>query len=459
MVCSILGVAAALTGAAGAETPRERCHETIEHGSKAAAIAACDDIVKRGGVAEDLWAASIARVATTEAPTMDELIRADVLAGAAERLAPGEPWGALARFEIARRWGDPALIEQRLRELERVAPADPRTAHAAALVAPTTSWLRTVLAGALLLLGAATVARVLRRRVRGLLRDRSTRASAAAVAALLAVWQPRTAVAADFPIDDANPERAVPTLADADAHPLEFGYYLQSLTERADAATQRGDHAAAARYVRALARAVPDSSLPLQRLCGSLVAAHEPDAAIDACRRALSLPGVRAEDFQRFVELVLGKRAPTPAELDDVAAAARHLADQHDTRALGLQLECRLGVRTASVPLLEECTTGLAAVRPADPQIRVFQWSLAIQQGHTDEARRLLDEVRAAGLGTDALARMEAATRDAASTSGRALVVLGLAVLLAGALVLVSRRRRDHAARTDQCTTTISGSA
>jgi hypothetical protein len=82
-----------------------------------------------------------------------------------------------------------------------------------------------------------------------------------------------------FPIDDADPVRDVPTQAEADARPLDFAYYLQELAARADAATARGDHGAAVRYYRALARAVPDSSLPREKLSASLQALDVSDAA------------------------------------------------------------------------------------------------------------------------------------------------------------------------------------
>lgn len=460
-VRSILGVAVAVVivvaahARASAATGRERCREMIERGARADAIAACDDVVKLGGTAEDLWAASTVRVARAEAPTMDDLIRADVLASAATRLAPGEPWGYLAHLAIARRWGDAELIDRRLRELQRVAPGHPLTARAIALAEPTIAWGRVLTACLLVLLCLMTAAHALRRLLRHRLHPRGgARATQALLVAAVLAWQPRLVAAAAFPIDDADPEHSVPTQAQADASPLDFADYLQNLTERAEGATRRGDHRAASRYFRALARAVPDSSLPQQRLCASLSALGETDAAITACSQALSLSGVRAEDFQRFADLVLGKAGATRAELDDVALAARHLADQPETRARGLQLLCRLGVRIASVPLLEECTAGLAAVAPTDASTRVFQWSLALQRGRIGEARQHIAQARAAGLGEDAVARMDAATPDATHVPRWAYLVGGLALVLAGTLVFVRRRLRGG-----QWTTTISGSS
>jgi hypothetical protein len=461
-VCPILGVALALAAllaatsqaSAAADSGRERCRELRERGPRAAAIAACDEVVQLEGSAEDMWAASAARVVGGEAPTMDDLIRADVLASAAIRLAPSEPWGYLAQVEIARRWGDPQWIERRLHDLERAAPGHPQTAHALARARPAIHWGRVATAGALALLCALTVARSLRRLLCGQLRRRGrARAAQGLLVAMLLLWRPGLAAAAAFSVDDADPERVVPTQAQADASPLEFAYYLQDLTERAEAAARRGDHRAASRYFRAMARAVPDSSLPHQQLCASLVALGDTGGAIAACQQALGLPGVRAEDFQRFAELVLGTPAATRSQLDDVAAAARHLAAQPATRAPGLQLLCRLAVRIDSVPLLEECTGGLAAATPADATTHVYQWSLALHQGKRDEARQHIAEARAAGLGEEALARMDAATPDAPSRA-RWMLVAGFALAAVGSLVLVRRRLRAA-----QWTTTISGSS
>jgi hypothetical protein len=428
---------------ASAEAPRERCRALIAGASRSAAIAACDQAVTMHGTAEDFWAAAEVRVSRPEKPTMNDLIRADFLAAAAARLAPGEPWGALARFDLARRWGDPALTAQRLDELVRVAPNDPRTSRAIALARGRTSVFAVLGWCALLIVCALTLGHALKRRLAAPSRVRVPTALLVLVAVAALLARPTLAAAQTFAIDDRDPERGVPTPAAADARPLDFAYYLQDLSERADKASARGDHAAAARYFRTLARAVPDSSLPLAKLCDELVAQRKPDAAIDACRAALALPGVRAHDFVRFGELVLAKRTATPAELRDVESAARHLSSQPDARVLGLQLECRLGVRIASAPLLEECTHALATAAPNDASTYVFAWSLAQQKGQRDEARRLVDRARAAGLSQDGLRRMEAATSATGAPGSRRLVIagIGLAGMLLGVLLLWHRRR------------------
>jgi hypothetical protein len=68
-------------------------------------------------------------------------------------------------------------------------------------------------------------------------------------------------------IDEHDPEASVPTPEQAMRNPLEMGYLLMDLIARAEAATQRGDHAAAVRYHRAIVKAVPARALAHANLC------------------------------------------------------------------------------------------------------------------------------------------------------------------------------------------------
>jgi hypothetical protein len=424
---------------ARAQSPRERCRAATLQAPRADAIAICDRAVVARPGAEDLWAAAHVRLDRAERPTMDDLIRADLLAAAAARLEPSQPWGALARFELARRWGDPALTAQRLDELERAAPGRDTTLQAAASVrphrpiAPLCGWALVAVVAAL------TLADALRRRAAAPSRVRVPTALVVLVAAATLAGTPRSA-RAGFVVDDADPERNVPTQLDANKSPLEFAYYLQELTERAQQAAARGDQPAAIRYLRALARAVPDSSVPQQKLCAALDAHGDHEAALAACRAALGFDGVRAQDFVRFGDLVLARPSPSAAELADVEAAARHLESQPAARVPGLQLECRLAVKSGNLALLDECSRALATAAPNDPSTWVFSWTLASRRGRSDEARGFIERARAAGLAADAVARMESA-----SGGGRLRPLLlggvGLVVVAGGAWLLRRRRR------------------
>src|SRR4029453_8338555 len=117
-----------------------------------------------------------------------------------------------------------------------------------------------------------------------------------------------------FKIDDANPMASVPTVEQQNARPLEFGYYLQDLIAKAEAAPKRGHHAAAARFYLTMAKAAPTRSVSYRRACDSLEAAGNHDAAIASCRTALARDGVTVGDHARFIELMLAKKEPLTAD-------------------------------------------------------------------------------------------------------------------------------------------------
>jgi hypothetical protein len=256
-----------------------------------------------------------------------------------------------------------------------------------------------------------------------------------------------------FPIDHANPEASIPSVAARNAKPLEFGYFLQDLVTFAEAAGRAGDHVSEARYYRAFTKAVPDAVAGFSRLCTSLESAHQRDEALVACRKALGLGGATLEDHVRFVRLVLARPGPLgPAERDDVNAVIAHLRESPDTRVAASHLQCELGVHLESIPLLAECTAALAAIAPSDPKTLTFEWALAIRQGDAARARALIGRARAFGLKDESLARMERAT-DALEGAWRHRLVDGRA-LLATALIaaiglgaIYARRRRSAAAK------------
>src|SRR5690349_6017232 len=78
---------------------------------------------------------------------------------------------------------------------------------------------------------------------------------------------PRADLNSKFSIDDAHPERSLPTPEQAMKNPIEMGYLMMDLIARAEAASQRGDHGVAVRYYSAVARAVPDRSISFSKLC------------------------------------------------------------------------------------------------------------------------------------------------------------------------------------------------
>jgi hypothetical protein len=243
-----------------------------------------------------------------------------------------------------------------------------------------------------------------------------------------------------FPINDRNPEANLPSEAQRRANPHQFRLFLQDLSDRASAATVRGDHLSAARYYSAVAKAQPQESFGFSMLCRSLEALGELEGAMEACADTLSRPSATVEDFTRYVHLVLGKSGPLNAtERARVDAQIARLRRTEGGRLAAEQLQCELGMRVGDVAILEECTAGLAAMAATDPKTITFQWALAMQKRESGRAAQLIDRARRAGLAPQALRDMELAT-SAVSPSWRQLItdvrLVFLAFLVGGALLL-----------------------
>jgi hypothetical protein len=231
---------------------------------------------------------------------------------------------------------------------------------------------------------------------------------------------------------------------------MEYGYFLQDVLTAAEAAEQRRDHRAAARYYRAIVKAVPDRAKGFTKLCDALQADGQGAEALKACEQALTKEGVVADDFIRYARLLLAKSGDlTQAEVDDVKGVVAHLRGQPGARVFGHHLECELATRRADVALLESCTAGLAKDAPQDAKTISFQWALALKQRNHHQALALIARAREAGVSAEGIARMESAT-----TSIRPfwqalfldLRYLGLGALTLGALGLLIANRRRRAA-------------
>jgi len=273
------------------------------------------------------------------------------------------------------------------------------------------------------------------------------------VALTLVLGPPRAAratgiepLSTQFHINHADPESTVPSDAEKNAKPLEFGYYLQDLIAFAMAADKAGDHVGAARYYRAFAKAVPDESIAFQKLCESLQKAGKREEAMAACRDALGRPGIDVNDYVRYTTLVLAKQGPlTKDELDDVNDIVGHMRKEPATRAAGIHIQCELAMHNADLALLQQCSGELAALAPDDPKTISFQWAAAMRAGNGAEARRLVERARVNGMKPAGLQKMEQATAalgsgfgDRAMKAGLVVVTVFGAVLLA---LLLWRRR------------------
>jgi len=431
-------------------------------------------------------------VAGAKTPTPEEMVRATVLAAAARSLAPREPWGYAAECDIALRWGNGALVDKCAEELVRVAPNHAETARALAAVRAFQRgrvWPAVIGWSLLALFVVVSFAGAPERLAGGRLSARARGAAAAtspiaaapsrptsvavalAVAAALVAFGgggtrvaaaaapvPSTTASAErlsnFAIDDADPESSVPSAAARDGNPMQYGYFLQDLGARADERERAGDHASAARYYRALAKAVPDVAVGWAHLCSSLEAAGQREAAIDACKRALGLPGVVVADSARFVRLVLAKRGQlTAEETADVKAVVEHLESEAESRVTAAQLRCTWALRAHDVPMLEACTKTLDALAPNEAETISFAWALALENHDRAAADRLITRAKAAGVKPEGLSEMEKATAELGGfwtgtlAGWRGLVAVGLALAAAAAaLMWVRRASRQSAA-------------
>ncbi len=80
-----------------------------------------------GGATEDMRLEVASLMSPARIPTLDDVAVGSLLADAAIRRATDEPWGYLARCDIARRLGNAEALQMCLAELQRVAPAHPVT--------------------------------------------------------------------------------------------------------------------------------------------------------------------------------------------------------------------------------------------------------------------------------------------------------------------------------------------
>lgn len=389
-------------------------------------------------------------------PSLDDLAVSALLVDAAQRQAVDQPWAYLARCDIARRMGSADTLAACLEDLRRVAPQHPAAAAALAQRAGGPAggiWI----VRALLLIGlfgtGLHAANRARRAGRGNRRLTSpTPAGALFVACLLGsllginVARAATAIPKEdlshFKIDDADPEASVPTVEQQGKQPLEFGYFMQDLAAKAERAGKARDHAAEARYYRALTKAAPGSAVGPRRLCDALEATGDLANAIVACRTTLTRDGVTSGDYIHFVKLVLKTNTPlAPGERKELDAVIAHLAHETELGALPTMLSCDVALRFNDEPALEACTAELARRAPQDPKTVSLEWALAVQKHDRGAALGLIDRAREIGMSSEGLAKMEKATRAMTLRWFGRMAAVATIVALAAALLVAAFRR------------------
>jgi hypothetical protein len=216
-----------------------------------------------------------------------------------------------------------------------------------------------------------------------------------------------------FSIDEGDPENSVPTPEQAMKNPLEMGYLMMDMIARAEAASQRGDHAAAARYYRAVAKAVPERATSFSKLCTAYRELGDLQSAVDACREALGKGGVTVDDHVQFVRTSLRLAGPlSAARVEELEAIIAHLSEQlgadHAGRVLAALLRCELATRLEDMERLQACTEDLTALAPADRRTIAFQYALALEQQDYQRAEQIVQAAEAAGVPARAVDEMVA---------------------------------------------------
>jgi hypothetical protein len=216
--------------------------------------------------------------------------------------------------------------------------------------------------------------------------------------------------------------------------------------QKGEHATKTGDHEAAIKFYRAMVKAVPDRAIGYTKLCDAYEVSGDIEKAAATCGGGLLQNGVTVGDYAHYVRLMLRK----PGQVSDkdqetLKAVVTNLKSDPSAHPLGDQLECEIGTRTSNLDELRECVPVLVARAPKDLSTIRFQWALAVREGHSSEARRLVELAKASGLNEAGVQSMTIATDEAAHIGAWKMALLCAALGLLGAgvgLGIVQFRRR-----------------
>lgn len=223
-------------------------------------------------------------------------------------------------------------------------------------------------------------------------------------------------------INDDDPESSIPSFEAAMKNPLQMGYFLMALSERADRASQRGDHAKEAKYYRAMTKAVPERAIGYRRACAAHDLAGEHVKAIEMCRAALGASGITVQDHLQFLTVLLKKPQPLkPSEIEDADAVVARLGGElklnqdEAGRKIVAEAKCQIGAKLEDVARLTACAEHVRELRLEPAKVLTYEWALAIAQGDPNGAQRVVDKAKQVGLPAAALQAMQ---RGVAKASG-----------------------------------------
>jgi tetratricopeptide (TPR) repeat protein len=426
---------------------RRDCEVKTALGQRSEAILACSEALERRH--DDVVDRALASAFLDgPAPTTDgNLYQAWLVVERARKNPLGRVTAAATTCDLAETIGDGIMLQECQGLLARIAPNDPATERASAALrafGPRPSfWMGwgTVLAAVVV-----TLVDAVRR-----LRLRTRPGTAAALLFLSLLGASATARAEDrpasakglskWPVSLEHPEDGIPSEAERDADPLQFGYWIQDVAATAERKSKEGDHRTAAMLYAALGKAVPDRAVSFVKMCEEYEAIGELAQAADACGQALLRDGVHVVDYTRFVHLMLGKPGELrEKDLSALAAVLGHMKEDPAGREAATDLECQIGAKTSNVLQLRECTAVLAAQAPDDPKTVTYLWALAVAEGRFDDARKLGAQARAAGVSDDAVVAMGRATASNQARHRWSVVALFAAVIFVAGIAFVSRK-------------------
>lgn len=446
--------------------PRRDCEALAALGRHADAVSACQRSLSNNATGMGLRAMVGALLSGNAQPTSPDVSLATIYALRAGHLMPDDPYGAAAACDIAQKLGDLDMLNDCTNRLASSFPTYPETAHFVALrTAHQPGWGVAAFWLAFLGLLFGTLGRGLFRSRRGA-RYARTATAVVAFGALSALsttaradepaaspggdeFRPRRAGSlSKYPIDDADPVSSVPTPETRDKDPLEYGYFLMDLGDRADHALARGDHAAAAKYYAAVVKAVPDMSVGYSKACTEYEAANDLDRATEYCAGALTGQGVTLADFSHYARVVLAKPGdPSPKDVTNLNSVVAHLKEKPESRSVAWDIECNLGVRLADRVRLETCAPALAKLAPNEPKVVFYQWVLALQHRDYATAWKLVDVAKSSRKEPERAKEMAEATFRATPLWRRGFrdwrVGAVVAMALFGALAITVLRRKS----------------
>lgn len=132
-------------------------------------------------------------------------------------------------------------------------------------------------------------------------------------------------LATKWKVNDADPKSSIPSMAERNADPIEFAYFLQDMAARAERNFRGGNWLEAIKYYEALGHAVPEASISFSRLCVAYANVGRYEIAAGNCGKAVALPLAKVIDHIRFIENTLKSEHFSARDLENIDASLTHL--------------------------------------------------------------------------------------------------------------------------------------